>query len=344
MAESIVEEPVIEGKFEAHYKKVAAKNAEIEDQQKQFEASMLAVAKNNGESSTVTKKEDTENELKQLVADSWVEERPIGKTHYKKVATKNAEIEDQQKQFEASMLAVAKNNGESSTVTKKEDTENELKQLVADSWVEERPIGKSFAAENYEIGNQPKQVEDSPSLVEAPTVTELTAGWVSKCSIKEMTKLKPQKMTKVYKIHLEKKLDMLVDKDLKDNYDRIEVEELLQVGLLCTLSTSQATGQKCLKCSVRKIRLVSITSNLPYSTGHKNPPGNGASGSSVHSQEMFEVVRMLEGDGLAKKWEASQRAESNRSQGDEFSSSERYSDLTDDSSLLVQAMELSGPR
>ncbi|KAL9664529.1 hypothetical protein QQ045_019933 [Rhodiola kirilowii] len=106
----------------------------------------------------------------------------------------------------------------------------------------------------------------------------------------------------VKKIHLEKKLDMLVDKDLKNNYDRIELEEMVQVALLCT-------------------------QYLPS-----------------HRPKMSEVVRMLEGDGLAEKWEASQRAESNRSRANEFSSSERYSDLTDDSSLLVQAMELSGPR
>lgn len=63
-----------------------------------------------------------------------------------------------------------------------------------------------------------------------------------------------------------------------------------------------------------------------------------------HRPKMSEVVRMLEGDGLAEKWEASHRAESTRGRANEFSSSERYSDLTDDSSLLVQAMELSGPR
>ncbi|GJT56979.1 protein NSP-interacting kinase 2 [Tanacetum coccineum] len=60
--------------------------------------------------------------------------------------------------------------------------------------------------------------------------------------------------------------------------------------------------------------------------------------------KMSEVARMLEGDGLAEKWEASQRADSNRGRANEFSSSERYSDLMDDSSLLGQAMELSGPR
>ncbi|XP_008797566.1 protein NSP-INTERACTING KINASE 1-like [Phoenix dactylifera] len=106
----------------------------------------------------------------------------------------------------------------------------------------------------------------------------------------------------VKKIHQEKKLDMLVDKDLKNDYDRIELEETVQVALLCT-------------------------QYLPS-----------------HRPKMSEVVRMLEGDGLAERWEASQRAEAPKFKMPEVSSSERYSDLTDDSSLLVQAMELSGPR
>ncbi|CAE6066326.1 unnamed protein product [Arabidopsis arenosa] len=109
----------------------------------------------------------------------------------------------------------------------------------------------------------------------------------------------------VKKLQQEKKLEQIVDKDLKSNYDRIEVEEMVQVALLCT-------------------------QYLP-----------------IHRPKMSEVVRMLEGDGLVEKWEASsQRAETNRSYSkpNEFSSSERYSDLTDDSSVLVQAMELSGPR
>ncbi|XP_030550581.1 protein NSP-INTERACTING KINASE 1-like isoform X1 [Rhodamnia argentea] len=106
----------------------------------------------------------------------------------------------------------------------------------------------------------------------------------------------------VKKIHQEKKLEMLVDKDLRSNYDRIELEEIVQVALLCT-------------------------QYLP-----------------AHRPKMSEVVRMLEGDGLAERWEASQRVEANKGKPHEFSSSDRYSDLTDDSSLLVQAMELSGPR
>ncbi|KAI4366732.1 hypothetical protein MLD38_022572 [Melastoma candidum] len=110
----------------------------------------------------------------------------------------------------------------------------------------------------------------------------------------------------VKKIHQEKKLEALMDKDLKTaNYDRVELEEMVQVALLCT-------------------------QYLP-----------------VHRPRMSEVVRMLEGDGLAERWEALQKAETNSnkcSRPQEFSWSDRYSDLTDDSSLLVQAMELSGPR
>ncbi|CAL5338511.1 unnamed protein product [Camellia sinensis] len=105
----------------------------------------------------------------------------------------------------------------------------------------------------------------------------------------------------VTKIHQEKKLDTLVDKDLENNYDRIELEEMVRVALLCTQYLSS------------------------------------------HRPKMSEVVQMLEGDGFVEKWEASQRAEA-MSRANEFSSSERYSDRTDDSWLLVQAMELSGPR
>ncbi|KAF5725570.1 putative BRASSINOSTEROID INSENSITIVE 1-associated receptor kinase 1 precursor [Tripterygium wilfordii] len=106
----------------------------------------------------------------------------------------------------------------------------------------------------------------------------------------------------VKKIHQEKKLEILVDKDLKNNHDSIELEEIVQVALLCT-------------------------QYLP-----------------AHRPKMSEVVRMLEGDGLAERWEASQKVETTKCKPHEFSSSDRYSDLTDDSSLLVQAMELSGPR
>ncbi|KAG4143990.1 hypothetical protein ERO13_D05G008200v2 [Gossypium hirsutum] len=67
----------------------------------------------------------------------------------------------------------------------------------------------------------------------------------------------------VKKIQQEKKVEVLVDRELGSNYDRIDVGEMLQVALLCTQI-------------------------LP-----------------VHRPKMSEVVRMLEGDGLAEKWAAS---------------------------------------
>ncbi|XP_062078494.1 probable LRR receptor-like serine/threonine-protein kinase At2g23950 [Humulus lupulus] len=67
----------------------------------------------------------------------------------------------------------------------------------------------------------------------------------------------------VKKIQQEKKVELLVDRELVNNYDRIEVGEMLQVALLCT-------------------------QYLP-----------------AHRPKMSEVVRMLEGDGLAEKWAAS---------------------------------------
>ncbi|XP_031110223.1 protein NSP-INTERACTING KINASE 1-like [Ipomoea triloba] len=106
----------------------------------------------------------------------------------------------------------------------------------------------------------------------------------------------------VKKIHQEKQLDALVDKDLKNSYDGIELDEMVRVALLCT----------------------------QYVPGHR--------------PKMSEVVRMLEGDGLAESWEASQKVEPSKYKIQELSSSDRFSDLTVDSSLLAQAMELSGPR
>ncbi|GJV79903.1 brassinosteroid insensitive 1-associated receptor kinase 1-like protein isoform X1, partial [Tanacetum coccineum] len=60
----------------------------------------------------------------------------------------------------------------------------------------------------------------------------------------------------------EKKLETLVDADLKGNYIDDEVEQLIQVALLCT------------------------------------------QGTPLERPKMSEVVRMLEGDGLAERWES----------------------------------------
>ena len=103
------------------------------------------------------------------------------------------------------------------------------------------------------------------------------------------------------KLRQDGKLDLIVDKELKKDYDKIELEEIVQVALLCTQFNP---------------------SNRP---------------------KMSEVLRMLEGDGLAEKWEASQRDEPPSYRTAE-TTPERYSDFIEESSLVVEAMELSGPR
>ncbi|XP_077220087.1 protein NSP-INTERACTING KINASE 3-like [Tasmannia lanceolata] len=105
----------------------------------------------------------------------------------------------------------------------------------------------------------------------------------------------------VKKLHQEDKLNLMVDKDLKNNFDRVELEEMVKVALLCT---------------------------------QFHPS---------HRPKMSEVVRMLEGDGLAEKWEASQKIETPRSRSYD-NPPQRYMDFIDESSLVVEAIELSGPR
>lgn len=108
----------------------------------------------------------------------------------------------------------------------------------------------------------------------------------------------------VKKLHQEGKLKLMVDKDLKNNFDRVELEEMVKVALLCT---------------------------------QFNP---------LHRPKMSEILRMLEGDdGLAEKWEASQKVETPRLKSCENQNlPQRYSDYIEESSLVVEAMELSGPR
>lgn len=102
----------------------------------------------------------------------------------------------------------------------------------------------------------------------------------------------------VKKVHEDGKLNLLVDRELKKEYDRMELEEMVQVALLST---------------------------------HFNPS---------HRPKMSEVLRMLEGDGLAEKWEQSQSMEAPRYE----KHSKRYSDFVEESSIVVEAIELSGPR
>lgn len=105
----------------------------------------------------------------------------------------------------------------------------------------------------------------------------------------------------VKKLHQEKKLNLIADKDLKGNFDRVELEEMVQVSLLCT----------------------------QFQPGHR--------------PKMSDVLRMLEGDGLTERWEALQNVETPRYRVAEIPIT--YSELVEeDSSWLVQAIELSGPR
>uniref|UniRef100_A0A5B7B3Y2 non-specific serine/threonine protein kinase n=1 Tax=Davidia involucrata TaxID=16924 RepID=A0A5B7B3Y2_DAVIN len=105
----------------------------------------------------------------------------------------------------------------------------------------------------------------------------------------------------VKKLHQDGNLNLMVDKDLKSNFDRVELEEMVQVALLST---------------------------------QFNPS---------HRPKMSEVLRMLEGDGLAEKWEASQKVETPRYRSFE-NAPQRYLDFIEESSLVVEAIELSGPR
>ncbi|KAF1895383.1 hypothetical protein Lal_00044033 [Lupinus albus] len=98
----------------------------------------------------------------------------------------------------------------------------------------------------------------------------------------------------------DKKLETLVDADLQGNYDDDEVEQLIQVALLCT------------------------------------------QGSPTERPKLSEVVRMLEGDGLAEKWEQWQKEETVRQDFNHlhYSNANWIVDSTSD----MQPDELSGPR
>ncbi|KAG2705165.1 hypothetical protein I3843_05G036600 [Carya illinoinensis] len=102
----------------------------------------------------------------------------------------------------------------------------------------------------------------------------------------------------------DKKLETLVDPDLQGDYIDGEVEQLIQVALLCTL------------------------------------------GSPMERPKMSEVVRMLEGDGLAERWEEWQKEEVFRQDGNNFPhpSAGWIIDHIPDSASHIPPDELSGPR
>ncbi|CAM6104903.1 unnamed protein product [Calypogeia fissa] len=105
----------------------------------------------------------------------------------------------------------------------------------------------------------------------------------------------------VKKLQLEKRLDLLVDVDLKQKYNNVELEEMVQVALLCTQV------------------------------------------SPTDRPKMSEVVRMLEGDGLAERWETWREAESRRTQ-EALLMPRKFYELVEDSTYDMEAVELSGPR
>ncbi|KAJ8548167.1 hypothetical protein K7X08_021403 [Anisodus acutangulus] len=99
----------------------------------------------------------------------------------------------------------------------------------------------------------------------------------------------------------DKKYETLVDADLQDNYNEEEVEQLIQVALLCTQSTP------------------------------------------TERPKMSEVVRMLEGDGLAERWEEWQKEEMFRQDFNHVH--HPHADwIIADSSSNIRPDELSGPR
>jgi somatic embryogenesis receptor kinase 1 len=97
----------------------------------------------------------------------------------------------------------------------------------------------------------------------------------------------------------EKKVEMLVDPDLQNNYQETEVENLVQVALLCT------------------------------------------QGSPSDRPKMSEVVRMIEGDGLAERWDEWQKVEVVRQEAESAPLSNHW---IVDSTYNLSAVELSNPR
>jgi len=109
-------------------------------------------------------------------------------------------------------------------------------------------------------------------------------------------------LSQVKALSKEKRLETLVDADLDGNYEEEEVEELIQVALLCTQS------------------------------------------SPFERPKMYEVVKMLEGEGLSEKWEKWWQKEDIIQQNfDPSRLHHAYWPLLDSSSN-IPADELSGPR
>ncbi|KAJ7533801.1 hypothetical protein O6H91_13G065700 [Diphasiastrum complanatum] len=98
-----------------------------------------------------------------------------------------------------------------------------------------------------------------------------------------------------------RKVELLVDPDLKTDFEFVELDQLIQLALLCT------------------------------------------QGSPIHRPKMAEVVCMLEGDGLAERWEEWQKVEVAHNREVQVVTNRNYP-WTNDSTNNLYAVELSGPR
>ncbi|KAJ4839788.1 hypothetical protein Tsubulata_033809 [Turnera subulata] len=105
----------------------------------------------------------------------------------------------------------------------------------------------------------------------------------------------------IKKLLRENRLDDIVDRNLKTNYDRKEVETIIQVALLCTQSSPE------------------------------------------DRPAMAEVVKMLQGKGLAERWAEWEQLEDARNQDFPLMSSHHYL-WAEDSSIDQEAIQLSKAR
>ncbi|XP_030548439.1 probable LRR receptor-like serine/threonine-protein kinase At5g45780 [Rhodamnia argentea] len=103
-------------------------------------------------------------------------------------------------------------------------------------------------------------------------------------------------------LHEEKRLEVLVDRDLRGCFDVLELEKAAELALQCTQSNP----------------------NL--------------------RPKMSDVLKVLEGLGQVESTDDSQGGNNHLGENRECSFSRNYSDIHEESSFIIEAMELSGPR
>jgi hypothetical protein len=141
------------------------------------------------------------------------------------------------------------------------------------------------------------------------------------------------KNIQVKKCQAEKRLDLLVDVDLKNDYNRMELEEIVQVNWFNSphLEASIVIPELGLcPCGLPLVSLYMVQVALLCSQT-----------SPSERPKMSDVVRMLEGEGLVERWEKWWEAEKRRSLE---APSMPHWELIHDSSWDIEATQLSGPR